>query len=64
MKIPNFFKQESAQAFLLTAGGLWLFWKEGAPDSLLYMVTGLGGVFIVAEKWRSGRMGKKSLLSE
>ena len=41
------------QGFLIAAGALWLFWKAEAPEFLLYLVAGLGGLYIVFEKVRA-----------
>jgi uncharacterized membrane protein len=58
--LPGFFKQQSSQGFLVTVGALWFFWKEGAATELLWMVTILGGVFIIFEKMRSAIAKEKS----
>lgn len=51
--VPGFFKQETGQGFLLVVGALWLFWQNGAPSELLWIVAGLGGIYLVFEKVRS-----------
>ncbi len=52
-KVPGFFKQQTGQAYLLVSGTLWLFWKEGAPEALWWIVGGLGAFYIGFEKVRS-----------
>ena len=51
--LPSFFKQETAQCLLLAVGALWLFWQNGAPMCVLWMVSGLGGLYILGEKVRA-----------
>lgn len=51
--IPAFFGQETGQGFLVVGGALWAFWQGGAPPFLLYIVGGLGGLYIVGEKVRA-----------
>lgn len=58
--LPGFFKQQTGQAFLVVAAALWLFWKEGAPEIVLWMVSGLGGLYILGEKVRSSFNGRDS----
>lgn len=50
-----FAKQESAQVFVLAVAALWIFWKADAPDQILWMVGGIGALFVVFEKVRSMR---------
>ena len=61
--VPGLLKQESAQALILANGSLWFFWQHDAPMPLLYMVAALGGIFVIAEKWRAARVGSKPLVS-
>ena len=56
MKIGDLFafaQQESAQVFILSVASLWLFWTAEAPEFLLWIVGGLGAVFITLEKVRA-----------
>lgn len=58
LQLPGFFKQQSGQAFLMVVGALWMFWKAGAPDLLLWLVAGVGALFIVFEKIRAAVRGE------
>ena len=48
-----FAKQETAQVYVLTSAGLYVFWQAGAPEYLLYIMGGLSALYIVGEKVRS-----------
>jgi hypothetical protein len=51
--VPAFFTQETGQGFLLACGAIWLFWREGAPAPVLYIVGALSALYIVGEKIRA-----------
>ena len=53
IQLPGFFRQETGQGFLLVAGALYLFWTQGAPEYLLWLVAGIGGLYILGEKVRA-----------
>ena len=47
------FKMETGQVLIVSCGILLWFWSKGAPECVLWMVTGLAGLFIVFEKVRA-----------
>ena len=51
--MKNLINQESAGVFGITAGGILWAWNQGAPTSVLWMLTSLGLAFIVTEKVRA-----------
>ena len=52
-------KMETGQVFVVTVAALAYFWQKGAPSDVLWMVTILGGTFILTEKIRSAWAGEK-----
>jgi hypothetical protein len=60
LALPGFLKQQTGQAFVIVAGVMYWFWKEGAPETLWWIVGGCGGLYILGEKLRSTINGKKT----
>lgn len=53
VQLPGFFRHETGQCLLVACGALWLFWQNEAPEFLLWIVGGLGALYILGEKVRT-----------
>ena len=51
--MTNPFEQETASVFVSTSAIVLWAWTQGAPTSVLWMLTSLGLAFIVTEKVRA-----------